>query len=270
MEDSSLSGSLRLRRRLDLEEYTDDLHSFSPDTHYAHRDHWYGRQLPWVHAVLECFRDSRYTDTELYEAPPFPRALLKEVVAHARKGVSLARLDPAQALCHLKELCLLSPHYGGQLGVNELNEAVEDQLRALRSGGWGRGYVGRPLLITQNHPPTGLVNGDIGIVGSDHWVYFEGHERPIKLGQLPPHRTVFAMSIHKSQGSEFKKVIMCIPPERSPIMTRELIYTGLTRAKKSAVIVGRGEVLAESVLARVERGGQLSQRLTQAETASGS
>ena len=216
-------------------------------------------------AVLECFRDARYADTELYEAPPFPRQLLEEVVAHARRGVSLARLDPAQALQHLKALCLLSPHYGGPLGVNELNDTIEEQLRSQRSGGWGRGYVGRPLLITQNHPPTGLVNGDIGIVGSGHWVHFEGRDTPIKLGQLPPHRTVFAMSIHKSQGSEFKKVIMCIPPDRSPIMTRELIYTGLTRAKESAVIVGQGEVLAESVIARVERGGQLSQRLTEAE-----
>ena len=99
-----------------------------------------------------------------------------------------------------------------ELSVNELNEAVEAELRALRIGGWGRGYVGRPILITQNHPPTGLVNGDIGIIGRDQQVYFENRNSAVDLSILPPHRTVFAMSIHKSQGSEFQKIIMCIPP----------------------------------------------------------
>jgi exodeoxyribonuclease V alpha subunit len=69
------------------------------------------------------------------------------------------------------------------------------------------------------------------------------------------------MSIHKSQGSEFKKVFMCIPPERSPILTRELIYTGLTRAKSQAVVIGSAEVLKSSLMAKVERGGQLSARV---------
>lgn len=213
-------------------------------------------------AVLQSFTDPRYLDTELIEAPPLPTRVLDEMVNHAQRAVALAKHEPAQALTHLKELCLLSPHYGGPLGVNELNDTVEERLRALRVGGWGRGYAGRPVLITQNHPPTGLVNGDIGVIGPNQWVYFEGHEEPIKLSLLPPHRTVFAMSIHKSQGSEFKRVMMFIPPERSPIMTRELIYTGLTRAKKSAVIIGAPQTLARAVEARVERGGRLSERLT--------
>ena len=214
-----------------------------------------------VEAVIECFKNVRYVDTEYFDAPPLPTALFEEVVKHAQRTISLVKIRPEEALKHLKSLCLLSPHYSGVLGVNELNEAVETELRQLRVGGWGRGYAGRPILITQNHPPTGLVNGDVGVIGLDHWVYFEGREQPVKLDQLPPHRTVFAMSIHKSQGSEFKKVVMCIPPKRSPIMTRELIYTGLTRAKEHAVIVGNLDVLATSILAQVERGGQLSTRM---------
>ena len=188
--------------------------------------------------VLACFRDPSFNDTECYEAPPFPNVLFEEVMAHVKQTINLVKIDPQEALIHLKALCLLSPHYGGPLGVNELNEKVETCLRELRLGGWGRSYIGRPILITQNHPPTGLVNGDIGLVGEGHKVYFEGRESSVRLEQLPPHRTVYAMSIHKSQGSEFKTVMMCIPPERSPIMTRELIYTGLTRAKKRAIITG--------------------------------
>ncbi len=215
-----------------------------------------------VEAVIQSFQSPKFSDTEYYAGPPFPQHLFDEVVQYAQKAISLAKINPHEALVHLKSLCLLSPHYGGSLGVNELNEAVESKLRELRIGGWGRGYVGRPILITQNHPPTGLVNGDIGIVGRDHQVYFENHEKAVSLSLLPPHRTVFAMSIHKSQGSEFQKIIMCIPPERSPIMTRELIYTGLTRAKKHAILVGNLDVLSASILAQVERGGQLSNRLT--------
>ena len=182
-------------------------------------------------------------------------------MAHVKQTINLVKIDPKEALIHLKTLCLLSPHYGGPLGVNELNDQVESCLRELRLGGWGRSYVGRPILITQNHPPTGLVNGDIGLIGEGHRVYFEGRENPVRLEQLPPHRTVYAMSIHKSQGSEFKTVMMCIPPERSPIMTRELIYTGLTRAKKRAVMIGSLDVLSASIIAQVERGGQLSTRI---------
>lgn len=215
-----------------------------------------------VDAVLRSFTDDRYQDTALIPAPPIPPSILEEVIRHAMRGVSLAQIEPREALKHMKGLCLLSPHYGGPLGVNELNDYIEEELRNRRSGGWGRGYVGRPVLITQNHPPTGLVNGDIGVVGADHWVYFETREQPVKLSLLPPHRTVFAMSIHKSQGSEFKKVIMCIPPKRSLIMTRELIYTGLTRAKSEAILIGSERALAEAILAKVERGGQLSERLS--------
>ena len=214
-----------------------------------------------VQSVIDCFKDPQFTDTEWVDAPPFPKVLFEEVMLHVRQSINLVKVDPQEALKHLKGLCLLSPHYGGLLGVNELNEAVEARLRDLRLGGWGRSYVGRPILVTQNHPPTGLVNGDIGLIGEGHWCHFEGRDKPIRLDQLPPHRTVYAMSIHKSQGSEFQTVIMCVPPERSPIMTRELIYTGLTRAKKRAVIVGSLDVLSASIIAQVERGGQLSARL---------
>lgn len=211
--------------------------------------------------VIESLRDPRYRDTALYSAPPFPPHLFEEVCEHYAEAVSLAQVNPLLALQQLKKLCLLSPHYGGPLGVNQLNELVEEHLRERRLGGWGRAYVGRPVLITQNHPTTQLVNGDIGVVGKGKQVHFEGKERPVPFELLPPHRTVYAMSVHKSQGSEFNKVIMCLPPERSPILTRELVYTGLTRAKKMAVVLGSPEVLKASLLAKVERGGQLSKRM---------
>ncbi|MBM4291421.1 MAG: exodeoxyribonuclease V subunit alpha [Deltaproteobacteria bacterium] len=214
-----------------------------------------------VEAVVACLTDDRYPDTALYAAPPFPAGLFEEVVAHYEAVVRAARVDPRLALGALKGLCVLCPHYGGPLGVHELNEAVEGRLRERRLGGWGRVYVGRPVLVTENHPGTGLVNGDVGVVGPRREVFFEGRERPVPYELLPPHRTVFAMSVHKSQGSEFQVVVLCLPPERSPILTRELIYTGLTRAKSRAVVVGSVETLRAGVAARVERGGRLGGRV---------
>ena len=76
------------------------------------------------------------------------------------------------------------------------------------------------------------------------------------------------MSVHKSQGSEFKIVMFCLPPKKTPILTRELIYTGLTRAKKEAIVIGPPDVLKESILARVQRGSHLSHRVSQNESPS--
>ena len=211
--------------------------------------------------VIESLNDPLFKDTALFESETFPQALFHRVHTHYRTVVQLAYSDPLRALDEMKALCLLSPHYGGPLGVHYLNDLIEAELRRTRTGGWGRRYVGRPVLITQNHPTSGLVNGDIGIIGQNELVYFESLPQPIEFQYLPPHRTVFAMSVHKSQGSEFKLVIFCLPPERSPILTRELIYTGLTRAKQEAIIVGSSKVLKESIDRYIERGGQLSNRL---------
>jgi exodeoxyribonuclease V alpha subunit len=215
-----------------------------------------------VSEVARCLSDGGFEDLHHESAPPLPRGLFQKIMRHYIEAVDLSKSDPLEALNHLKGLCLLSPHYGGLLGVNALNDLVETGLREARVGGWGHAYVGRPILITQNHPPTGLVNGDIGVIGTDQQVHFESIERTIPYDMLPPHRTVFAMSVHKSQGSEFQEVIFCLPPERSPILTRELIYTGLTRAKKSVVILGSLDVFKESIKAKVERGGSLGHRLS--------
>ena len=213
--------------------------------------------------VIRCLLNPRYQDISLCSAPPFPQRLFDRVTTHYMESIKLARVDPRLSLKHLKGLCLLSPHYGGPLGVYELNDAIEQRLRQARLGGWGRTYVGRPILVTQNHPPTGLVNGDVGVIGAQKLVYFESLAEPIHYDLLPAHQTVYTMSVHKSQGSEFRVVVLCLPPERSPILTRELIYTGMTRAKEEIIIVGQAEVLQESIEAKVERGGQLASHLNQ-------
>jgi exodeoxyribonuclease V alpha subunit len=115
-----------------------------------------------------------------------------------------------------------------------------------------------------------LFNGDIGIVlpdtenGGNPRVWFpapEGGIRNVSPVRLPAHETVFAMTVHKSQGSEFDRVVMLLPDHDSEALTRELIYTGITRAKNVVEIWGDEAVFVEAVSRRIDRKSGLNEAL---------
>ena len=115
-------------------------------------------------------------------------------------------------------------------------------------------YHGRPVMITQNSYSKGLFNGDTGITltrNSETKVYFpsseEGEFKSYAPVRLPAHETTWAMTIHKSQGSEFNQVLLVLPHEVMPLLTRQLIYTGITRAKEQVNIVASDAVLNAGV-----------------------
>ena len=123
-------------------------------------------------------------------------------------------------------------------------------------------YPGRPVLITRNEYNLRLFNGDVGIVlkdpevDHDLRVFFpdaDGTLRKIHPLRLPEHETVYAMTVHKSQGSEFDHVLFIMPDRDYPVLTRELIYTGITRARKRIEIWGNEDVFREAVSRRTER-----------------
>lgn len=181
-----------------------------------------------------------------------------------------------QAFSQVRLLCALRD---GDFGVTGLNQRIE---RALAKKGrikpddetW---YLGRPIMITRNDHGLGLYNGDIGIVMRDPAestdpitgerrlrVFFEmpdGSIRGVLPSRLPAHETVYAMTIHKSQGSEFADTLMVLPAEFSPILTRELIYTGVTRAKQRLYLYAQPEVVSRAVRLRTERASGLAQLL---------
>jgi exodeoxyribonuclease V alpha subunit len=131
-------------------------------------------------------------------------------------------------------------------------------------------YAGRPIMITRNDYTLRLFNGDIGITLPDLddpeslRVYFQsadGAIRHIALTRLPAYEPVFAMTIHKSQGSEFDRVLLVLPKEDSPVLTRELIYTGITRARTALAIWGDPTILLAAVQKSVKRASGLGARL---------
>lgn len=177
-------------------------------------------------------------------------------------------MDPAAALAAAGAFRILAAVRRGPYGVEGLNALIENLLRAEGLAGGGSWYPGRPVLITVNDPEVGLYNGDLGVVlpdatGRPH-VWFPGaasEPRRVTPSRLPPHETAFALTVHKSQGSEFDRVLLILPDRMGPVLTRELLYTGLTRARLSAEIWSREAILRQTVQRRTERSSGLRERL---------
>ncbi|GFO72202.1 exodeoxyribonuclease V alpha subunit [Bathymodiolus japonicus methanotrophic gill symbiont] len=161
----------------------------------------------------------------------------------------------------------------GVNSVADINHRVVQQLRARKliksSGEW---YSGRPVMIAHNDPALRLYNGDIGVCmpdtecGGQLMVFFlmpDGAVKKYVPARLPYCETVYAMTIHKSQGSEFNEVLLVLPESINPVLTKELIYTGITRAKESLKILANKEVFLATLQRKVERSGGLAQRIMQ-------
>ena len=175
--------------------------------------------------------------------------------------------DGELALRSLAAHQLLCAHREGPYGVARWSAQAEDWLRAAITGyaSDGRWYVGRPLLMTSNDYQLRLFNGDTGVV-----VDVDGRPRAAFLRDgavdlLAPSRlsdvqTVHAMSVHRSQGSQYERVTLVLPPVESPLLTRELLYTGLTRSKTHIRIIGTRDALDAAVRRPIVRASGLRVR----------
>jgi exodeoxyribonuclease V alpha subunit len=193
--------------------------------------------------------------------------LYKLLAAYALKGYEnyLASRDPEEALSRFSRFMVLCALARGPFGVERLNQIVTDQLQRARLIGSARPwYKGRPVMITRNNYRIGLFNGDIGLVWPDSdgtlRVWFQGEGvalRHFRPQRLPEHQTVFAMTVHKSQGSEFERVLLVLPDKDAPVLSRELIYTGCSRARQQLIMIACEDVLDQAVSRRIQRASGL-------------
>jgi exodeoxyribonuclease V alpha subunit len=181
--------------------------------------------------------------------------------------------DPAEALKEFKKFRVLCALRTGPYGVESLNRAIEKILREERLvTGTQTTYAGMPILITQNDYQLRLYNGDIGILLPDPadgsllaWFIGEdGGIRRVPPARLPEYEPAFVMTVHKSQGSEFDNVLLILPDKESPVLTRELIYTGLTRARSRVEVWFQESVLRAAIARTIQRGSGLRDRLCEA------
>jgi exodeoxyribonuclease V alpha subunit len=150
-----------------------------------------------------------------------------------------------------------------------LNEAIRSALtEAVLVPPRGEFYRGRPVLVTQNDYAVGLFNGDIGLTWPNQRgelrVYFLGSDgalRELSPARLPAHESAFALSVHKSQGSEHDEIALVLPELGSPLLTRELLYTAITRAKKRAHLFGQAKAIEAAVREQVVRESGLAEAL---------
>jgi exodeoxyribonuclease V alpha subunit len=213
-------------------------------------------------AVLE---SGDYADVALVEPAEnagFSDALRQAVLQGFQPFLSQPTAEEQlQALERFRVLCA---HRRGPGGVEVVNQQIEE---ALAGAGLirpeGQYYSGRPIIVTRNDYQLKLFNGDVGLITGDpaaassqraaFFLGADGEPRFLSPSRLPPHETVYAMSIHKSQGSEFDQVAVILPPRLSPVLSRELLYTAVTRARHRVTIHATKEVIEQAIARRVER-----------------
>lgn len=227
-------------------------------------------------AALELLKSARFTDI-LWQSLTSFKALREGIGMHIASGFRpyleqvRAGFAPTEVLAAFNRFRVLCALRTGPTGIQTLNRLIEDILQDRRlinpRSPW---YPGRPVMITRNDYNLRLFNGDVGIALEDPQsggrlrVFFQatdGTLRGFPPSRLPEHQTVYAMTIHKSQGSEFDQVLMVLPFEDSRVMTRELVYTGITRARSRVEIWGETTVFKAAVARQLRRSSGLRDRL---------
>lgn len=189
-------------------------------------------------------------------------AALREPLLNGYRGY-LEAPTPMEALARLNQFRILCALRRGPYGVENLNRVAE---RVLADAGLitphSLHYAGRPVLILANDYTQQLFNGDVGLILPDPETHGElraffldssNQLRRFLPARLPAHETTFAMTVHKSQGSEFRQVLLLLPNHDSPLLTRELIYTGVTRARDRVEVWSEKSTFNAAIARSTER-----------------
>ena len=210
---------------------------------------------------------STLSNVHFHEGVEDPLQAWPGLLGHFR---ALATLDdPAQALRQANRLRLLTALREGAQGARGLNARIEAALSGRRIGTPPAWFAGRLLLVTENSYRHQLFNGDVGICLPDAdgtplaWFPGDGSEgvRAFHPAALPAFESAFAMTVHKAQGSEFDEVWLQLPRADSRVLSRELLYTGLTRARSVLHVAGSADVIAAALGRHAGRVSGLGWRL---------
>ncbi len=215
-----------------------------------------------LHEYLENSEDEQVTIDTTYNVDLFEQFIegYSDYIKEPDIKKALQKLNRLRVLCAVRE---------GEQGLYSLNTAIENYLRKkkliTRNSEY---YENRPIIITKNYYALGLFNGDVGIVRSDEngvlKAWFEDSDKELKSvlpGYVAESETVFAMTIHKSQGSEYDKVLVVLPDNLNiQILTRELLYTAVTRAKLKVIVQASEAVILHTASGMVERASGIMER----------
>ncbi len=218
--------------------------------------------------LLEIAGTSREIEVLSWQGERLPATALQGFLewldsrAHHRVEDALEGLQRVRVLCALRS---------GPAGVDGLNRTIAERLGQASE----RQVHGRPILITRNAHALGIYNGDMGLLWQETeaaptgqarlracFPAADGGVRRLPVAELPAHEPAYALTVHKSQGSEYDRVLLVLPPRPHPLVTRELVYTALTRARQEVRILAAPETWNAGIRRRTRRASGLAQRLT--------
>jgi exodeoxyribonuclease V alpha subunit len=222
--------------------------------------------------VISIFQDASFPDCAWRNFPEHAdRAAELEAIVIDRWNSFFSAITPQEALARFADFRILCAVRNGPFGTGGVTARIERFLVA--AGVIPAGsvhYRGQPVMITRNDYAANLFNGDIGVVLPDAGdagtlkAYFPAGKdgvRAIPLGRLPLHETAWAMTVHKTQGSEFGEILLILPERPNPLVTRELLYTGMTRARRRCELWCSEETLRSAVATPLKRVSGLREKL---------
>jgi len=192
--------------------------------------------------------------------------ILKKYIVKGFKPLFASRTIET-ALAHLDKFKILCAHNSGEYGTLQINHVCEKILRSEYNFDIQERFFKKIIMVNTNDYKKNLFNGETGIIVEKNGerAFFTsldtGALKEYRVSDLPQFEAAFAITIHKSQGSEFDTVLIIIPSKMSPVMTRQLLYTGVTRAKKSVIIVGNINILKAAMNMSVKRNSGISKAL---------
>lgn len=188
----------------------------------------------------------------------------KQLRVYANKYKELQSSESyKKALQQLNKFRVLVANKNLEIGTDRLNQKIEQLLGRTKD----TIYKGKPIMITQNSYSLGLFNGDVGIIWPDNLgilrAYFDGKEdRAFSLNMLPQYESVYAMTIHKTQGSEFDEVAIILPSEDNEALTKQLLYTGITRAKTKLDVISTQKIFKAVIKKDLQRNSNIARLLS--------
>ena len=208
-------------------------------------------------------------DLVVQKAVELYRDYLQKAKARERQPESVSIEEIFKAFQKVRFLAALRV---SELGVNRLNQRVAEALqnaKLVKFGHSRESYVGKPILITENAPQHHIYSGDIGIILPDEAgalrVYFDtkvnGDYLSLSISRVPAYEPAYVMTVHKSQGSEFEHTLFVMPLASSPVLTKELVYTAITRAKEKFTLFGDEKTWMSSIKVKVQRQSGLQEQL---------
>ncbi len=203
---------------------------------------------------FEAFMDIAEESDHIKIQEPISRDIEELVRSYSEEIINL--VSRTQFLCSNRK---------GRFGTENLNKLVESNLKSILgipfSQEW---YEGRRVLTTKNNARLGISNGEIGtcIKQTDGALVVRfGNSRDIHTAELSDFDLAYAITIHKSQGSEFENVCIFISDKLNPVLSKELLYTGVTRAKESALVIGRREIIKQMILKEIKRSSAIPEKI---------